>query len=199
MGIGLVLFRPYVIFRNSLMLRQLCAAENQRPHVFLSLTMWGSLVLQRRKDLMSFTNGPTISVLAMLRTWTASVFSTAKWTTQLGGQEMRNEAKTRPGSNSRPDHHSRGNVAKGQHATNNTQRFCERYKRYSQHSSKSIVFSTWCLPNLRIPHHTYVVQTAKSIWMARSEMMGIHFLSSKNHINSILKNPVGNFCRWRTP
>jgi len=113
MRIGLVLFRPYVIFRNSLMLRQLCAAENQRPYVFLSLMLWGSLVLQRRKDLLSFTNQPAISVLAMLRIWTASVFSTAKWTTQLGGQGMRNEAKTRLGSYSRPDHQSKGTSRKG--------------------------------------------------------------------------------------
>jgi len=41
----------------------------ERPHVFLrnSFVLCGSLVLLRRKDLMSFSNGPTFSVLVMLR------------------------------------------------------------------------------------------------------------------------------------
>ena len=46
--------------------------------------------------------------------------------------------------------------------------------------------------------HKYVVHTPKSLLMARSEMTGCYFLLSKNHINSILKIPVANFCRFIT-
>ena len=60
-----------------------------------SLMLWGSLVLQRCKDLMSSTKGPTFSVFVML-IGNASVFSTSKRTMQLGGQGMRNNAKVRP-------------------------------------------------------------------------------------------------------
>jgi len=55
--------------------------------------MGSSLVLQRRKDLWSSTNGPTFSVLGMLRKGDPLGFSATKWTTQLRGQGMRNEAK----------------------------------------------------------------------------------------------------------
>ena len=135
----------------------------------------------------------------MLRTWTASVFSTAKWTTQFGGHGMRNETKTRPGSNSRPDHQSKGTSRK-----DNTQ---QTIRSDSANVTKDILnilekhrfFDLVFIKFENSTPHKYVVQTAKSIWMARSEMTGIHFLSSKNHTNSILKNPVANFCRWRTP
>jgi len=48
--------------------RTLCPFQKQ-PYAMArnSLMLWGSLVLQRRKDLVYFTNGPTFSVLVMLR------------------------------------------------------------------------------------------------------------------------------------
>jgi len=49
-------------------------------------------------------------------------------------------------------------------------------------------------------HNYNVVQTAESLWTARSEMAEYSFLAVKNHIYSILKNPVANsFCRLPTP
>ena len=77
--------------------------------------LYGSLVLQesktlcltwqpcaeRIKDLMSFYNGPTFTVLVKLRI-RASAFSTTE-EQLLGDQGMRNEAKTRPGNYSRLD------------------------------------------------------------------------------------------------
>ena len=48
-------------------------------------------------------------------------------------------------------------------------------------------------------HKYNAVQTAKSLWTARSEMTGYSFLVIKNHINSILKSPIANnFCRLLT-
>jgi len=108
-----------------------------------------SLVLQGRKDLLSFSYGPTFTVLIMLRIEAASVFSTTKRTTQLDGQGMRNEAKVKNaarellGARSLLEAKSRGNVAKGNtraktsshsaNATvqyivfwNNVVKFCER-------------------------------------------------------------------------
>jgi len=108
MGSSLVLRRTYILFRNSLML-------------------WGRLVLQRRKDLVSSTNGPTFAVPVMLRIGAALGFSATKCTTQPLGQGTLNEAKTRPGNYSRPNHQSRGNVALEQCATKNTQQFCVRH------------------------------------------------------------------------
>ena len=49
------------------------------------------------QDLMSLYNGPTFTVLAMLRIPSAFA-STTHRTTQLGGQGMWNEAKRRPGN-----------------------------------------------------------------------------------------------------
>jgi len=45
-------------------------------------------------------------------------------------------------------------------------------------------------------HKYNVVQTAKSLWTARSEMAGYPYLVIKNHVNFILKSPfANNFCR----
>jgi len=62
----------------------------------------------RIKDLMSLYNGPTFTVLAMLRIPSASASSTTHRTTQLSGQGMRNEAKRRPDNYSRLYNQSRG-------------------------------------------------------------------------------------------
>jgi len=65
----------------------------------------GSLVMQKREDLLSFSNGPTFAVLDCLG------FFHYSRTTQLLGQGMRNEAKgkTRLGNYSRLDiNQSRG-------------------------------------------------------------------------------------------
>jgi len=63
-----------------------------------------SLILQRIKDLMSFTNRPIFSVLVTLRVGAALGFSATEWTTQLCAQGMRNKAKTRPSNYLRPNH-----------------------------------------------------------------------------------------------
>ena len=47
--------------------------------------------------------------------------------------------------------------------------------------------------------HKYVVQTAITIFMVDQKWLGIHFLLSRNHINSILKSLVPNSCRLVTP
>jgi len=83
-----------------------CAAETQRPYVFLrnSLMLWGSLALQRRKDLLSSTNGPT-------RVGAALGFSAPERTTQLVGQGMRKRGKNAARQLLEARSSIRGNVA----------------------------------------------------------------------------------------
>ena len=87
-------------------------------------------MLQRRKNLMFFTNGPTSSVLVMLRTGAAIRFSATKWTTTpwprnaWRGENAAGQSLEAPIINQRET--SRMTIRK-----QNTQRFCERYTWWS--------------------------------------------------------------------
>ena len=73
---SLVLWGPYVLYQNCQ--NQPCAARFKDLMSYKTALCCGSLVLQRRKDLLSFSHGPTFTVLVMLRIESASAFSTTK-------------------------------------------------------------------------------------------------------------------------
>jgi len=66
----------YII--NSLMLWQPCAARIKNLMSLETALCCGSLVMQKRKDLLSFSNGPCFTVIVMLRIESASAFSTTQ-------------------------------------------------------------------------------------------------------------------------
>jgi len=92
------------IIRISLMLRQPCAARFKDLMSYETALCCDSLALQRRKDLLSFSYGPTFTVLVILRIGSASAFSTTNEQHNSLAKECltRKKSKTRPGNYSRP-------------------------------------------------------------------------------------------------
>jgi len=92
--------------------KQPCTAKNLRPFQKQPYAVGQACAAEtQRRYNTSLTNGPTFAVPVMLRIGAAIDFSATKCTAQPLGQGTRNEAKTRPGNYSRPNHQSRGNVA----------------------------------------------------------------------------------------
>jgi len=88
------------------MLWQPCAARFKDLMSIETALCCGSLVLQKRKDLLSFSNGPTFAVLVMLRTETLPLFSPLRKEQRNSSAKKcvtRQKSKTRPGNYSRPN------------------------------------------------------------------------------------------------
>ena len=97
-----MLWGPYDLHQNYQNQPYAAAAlcfKIQRPYVLRN-----SLMLQRRKDLLSFPDGPTFTVLVILRIESASAFSTTNEQHNSLAKECvtRQKSKTRPGNYSGP-------------------------------------------------------------------------------------------------
>jgi len=84
------------IIRISLKLWQPCTARFKDLTSYETALRCGSLVLQRCKDLLSFSYGPTFMVLVMLRIECFGFFHYQR-ATQLVGQGTRNKASQKRG------------------------------------------------------------------------------------------------------
>jgi len=107
----------YII--NSLMLWQPCAARIKNLMSLETALCCGSLVMQKRKHLLSFSNGPCFTVIVMLRIESASAFSTTQQQHNSLAKECvtRQKAKRGPGNYSRLDN----NQSRGASLKDNTQ------------------------------------------------------------------------------